>query len=121
MALVLILSTLAMIFLASLNVLSYECMHDEDQDCSALLKFPSTQFGLLVEFLADIVPGIAFMYVNRPTDFMVDFNKYPDNNSRVSIIQFHDHKRYYTSEDIEESVPRNHGMSKLFGINILKG
>ena len=61
-------------------------MHSEDSECSALLSFPSTQKGLLVDFIADTIPGIAFVYVNRPTDFMIDFNKYPDNISHVSLI-----------------------------------
>ena len=95
MAVVIVLSSLTMMFLNILDMLSFRC----GNKCNSLLNFPNTQAGLLVQFLADVVPSIAFIYVNQPTDFMLDFNKYPENCHYVSIVQFHDYHRFYENLD----------------------
>ena len=114
---------MTMIILDILNVLSEECIYNDALNCSKLLEFPSSQYGLLIDFIAKSVPGMAFMYVNRPKDFMIDYNKYPDNITHVSIIQYHNHCKYYQSQEQQEAVVRSqtHHMSKVFGINLLKG
>ena len=60
MAVVIVLSSLTMIFLNILDLLSQRC----DNLCNSILDFPNTQTGMLIQFIADIVPSIAFIYVN---------------------------------------------------------
>ena len=99
MGVVIGLSSMTMIILDILKVLSEECIHNDQLHCSDVLEFPSSQYGLLIDFIAKSVPGIAFMYVNRPKDFIIDYNKYPDNITHVSIIQYHNHGQYYQSAE----------------------
>ena len=35
-----------------------------------------------------MIPGIAFVLLNTPNDFIIDFNRYPESFPTVSIIQY---------------------------------
>ena len=48
--------------------------------------FIYTKAGVYVKFTADLIPGIAFVVLNTPNDFMTVFNRYPDVIPTVSLI-----------------------------------
>jgi len=56
--------------------------------------------GELAWFFAINLPNLAFLCVNKPTDFMNEFNKYPGELSRVSVIQYPDYHYLENYRDI---------------------
>ena len=55
---------------------------------------------IFIEFIANYGPSVAYVLINRPCDFMVCFNKYPEVFATVSIIQYKSYHMIYDNSDI---------------------
>ena len=57
--------------------------------------YAQTKFGSIVIFVGCNIPSLAFVILNSPNDFMIDFNKYPESFKTVSIIQYSRFHMFY--------------------------
>ena len=73
---------------------------------------------MFVNYIAYNVPGIAYVIFNKPCDFMLCFNKYPESFATVSIIQYKKFHVIYDNTDILKYLDRNNHKG-MFGNNIL--
>ena len=53
--------------------------------------FTETTFGSFVKLITCNAPGLAFVCLNSPSDFIIDFNKYPEAIGTPSVIQYPGH------------------------------
>ena len=72
---------------------------------------------IFLEFVANNVPMITFVLFNSPCDFMVCFNRYPENFPTVSIIQYKYFHMVYDNREIFQylDVGQNDG---IFGVSL---
>ena len=72
---------------------------------------------VFIEFIANNLPGLAYSLFNKPCDFMVCYNKYPEVFATVSIIQYKRFHMIYDNSNILQYInPKGTGM---FGNNLL--
>ena len=60
----------------------------KDGTCESLIdaQVNRRMVVIFLEFIANNVPMMTFVFFNSPCDFMISFNRYPENFPTVSII-----------------------------------